>query len=194
MLLTLSILGMYLESKSRSRVDESGIGLGTSGIRATAGDEESVDYGGEIHNTGKMLSYLLAHISIFLLKICSLCWILGFPPVSSIIDSVASEDQDEGKYQQQHFSNEVVQPMEAPRISYSGLSFLFFHYIPSYCFCCAKFNLEPFHAMIGDEVSSTREESMSSTCENAASSVTLDRYSNGGVDVDGIRAPLPTVR
>ncbi len=48
--------------------------------------------------------------------------------------------------------------------------------------------------MIGDEVSSTREEIMSPTCGNAASSVISDRYSNGGVDEDGIRAPLPTVR
>eukprot|EP01084_Bolivina_argentea_P165661 287762_1 len=133
-------VGMYMESKSRSRVDESGTGLGTAGIRATANDEEFVDYGGEIQNT-------------------------GFPPVSSIIDSVTSEDRDEGK-SQQHLSNEIIQPMEAPpHIYYSG-----------------------------DEVSSTREEIMSPTCGNAASSVISDRYSNGGVDEDGIRAPLPTVR
>ncbi len=55
-----------MESKSRSRVDESGTGLGTTGIRATANDEEFVDYGGEIQNTGKVLSYLLAHISTFI--------------------------------------------------------------------------------------------------------------------------------
>ncbi len=116
-------------------------------------------------------------------------------PISSpaAVVSDARGSRDEGRIHH-HLPNEVVQQQPGTsHLPYSG------HYNPKCCahsFAQLKLTLYLISVIGVDELSSTGDRSTSSSCANSAgtSSLRSDRYSKGGFDEDGIRAPLPAVR